>query len=408
MASRAGWARSTPVRRGWPSRDQGCSDGPREVIGNPDDSAPPRLVARVALAFHSGCRCASSRKRKEDMNGSMETGGEGNTMKAVSQGELGGPEVLKLVTVPTPEPSISEILVRVHAAGVNPIDGAQRQTGAVVGEPPSVRGWDVSGTVEAVGPGVTLYKTGDEVFGLLPFPQGHGAYAQYAVGPTRVFVRTPDRLDHVQAAAIPMVGLTAWQALVDTAGIGEGSRVLIDAASGGIGHLAVQIAKARGAYVTALTSAAKLDYVRSLGADEVIDYNATDFTDAVTDQDVVLDIVGGDYPARALDVLKPGGTLVSTQPSSLDDSVVSGAAERDIRVAGVIVEADQVGMKALAELAATGNLVPTVAATFPLEAAATASAAADVAATDGLFPLEEGGAAKSGKHGPGKVVLTMA
>src|SRR4029453_5066618 len=108
----------------------------------------------------------------------------------------------------------------------------------------------------------------------------------------------PDRLDHVHAAAIPMVGLTAWQALVDTAGVGEGSRVLIDAAAGGIGHLAVQIAKARGAYVTALASAAKLDFVRSLGADEVIDYNSTDFTEVVRDQDVVLDIVGGDYPAR--------------------------------------------------------------------------------------------------------------
>ena len=167
-------------------------------------------------------------------------------MKAISQDELGGPEVLKLVTLPTPEPGVSEILIRVHAAGVNPIDGAIRETGAFVGQPPFVLGWDVSGTVEAVGPGVTLYKPGDEVFGLLPFPQGHGAYAQYVVGPTRAFVPKPDRLDHVQAAAIPTVGLTAWQALVDTARVGEGSRVLITGAAGGIGHLAVQIAKARG------------------------------------------------------------------------------------------------------------------------------------------------------------------
>jgi NADPH:quinone reductase-like Zn-dependent oxidoreductase len=339
------------------------------------------------------------------MNSTMED--MNHTMKAISQDELGGPDVLKLVTLPIPQPGVSEILVRVQAAGVNPIDGAQRQTGAFVGEPPFVLGWDVSGTVEAVGPGVTLYKPGDEVFGLLPFPQGHGAYADYVVGPTRVFVPKPDRLDHVQAAAIPMVGLTAWQALVDTAGIGKGSRVLIDAGSGGIGHLAVQIAKARGAYVTALASAAKADFVRSLGADEVLDYKIPDWTHRVRDQDVVLDIVGGDYPARALDVLKPGGFLVSTQPSSLDESVLTAAAERGIRVAGVIVEADQVGMTGLASLAATGKLVPTIAATFPLEDAATASAMADVAATDGLFPLEQGGAAESGKHGPGKVVLTM-
>jgi NADPH:quinone reductase-like Zn-dependent oxidoreductase len=329
-----------------------------------------------------------------------------STMKAVSQDELGGPEVLKLVTLAKPEPGVSEILVRVHAAGVNPIDGAQRQTGAFVGEPPFVLGWDISGTVEAVGLGVTLYKPGDEVFGLLPFPQGHGAYAEYAVGPTRAFVPKPDRLDHVQAAAIPMVGLTAWQALVDTAGVGEGSRVLIDAAAGGIGHLAVQIAKARGAYVTALASAANHDFVRSLGADEVIDYNSTDFTEVVRDQDVVLDIVGGDYPAKALDVLKPGGILVSTQPPSLGP-VAEAAAERGIRVAGIIVEADDVGMSGLAELAAAGELAPTIAATFPLEEAAAASALADVAASDHTFPLEEGGATESGKHGPGKVVLTM-
>jgi NADPH:quinone reductase-like Zn-dependent oxidoreductase len=328
------------------------------------------------------------------------------TMKAVSQDQLGGPEVLKLVTLPTPEPGVSEILVRVHAAGVNPIDGAQRQTGAFVGEPPFVLGWDVSGTVEAVGLGVTLYKPGDEVFGLLPFPQGHGAYAEYAVGPTRAFVPKPEQLDHVQAAAIPMVGLTAWQALVDTAGVGKGSRVLINAAAGGIGHLAVQIAKARGAHVTALASAANLDFVRSLGADEVIDYKSTDFTGVVRDQDVVLDIVGGDYPTNALEVLKPGGILVSTQPPSLGP-VAEAAAERGIRVAGVIVEADDVGMSALADLAAAGKLTPTIAATFPLEEAVAASALADVAATDHSFPLEQGGAAESGKHGPGKVVLTM-
>jgi NADPH:quinone reductase-like Zn-dependent oxidoreductase len=202
-----------------------------------------------------------------------------------------------------------------------------------------------------------------------------------------------------------MVGLTAWQALVDTARIGEGNRVLIIGASGGIGHLAVQIAKARGAYVTALASAANLEFVRSLGADEAIDY-ATDFTGTVRDQDVVLDVVGGEYPARALDVLKPGGILVSTQPTSVA-AVAEAAAERGIRAAGVIVEADEIGMAALADLAQAGRLVPTIAATFPLEEASAASASADLAATGERFPLEQGGAAESGKHGPGKVVLTM-
>jgi NADPH:quinone reductase-like Zn-dependent oxidoreductase len=328
------------------------------------------------------------------------------TMRAVSQDELGGPGVLKIISLPIPEPGISEIRIRVHAAGVNPIDGAQRQTGAFVGEPPFVLGWDLSGTVEAVGPGVTLFQPGDEVFGMLPFPQGHGAYAEHVVGPTRVFVRKPDSLDHVHAAAIPMAGLTAWQALVDTAGIGDRSRVLIIGASGGIGHLAVQIAKARGAHVTALASAANLDFVRSLGADETIDYNAGDFTETVQDQDVVLDVVGGDYPARALDVLRPGGIVVSTQPPSVAP-VAEDAAKRDMRAAGVIVEADEIGMSALADLAAAGKLVPAIAATFPLEEVRAASAMADLAGSDQHFPLEQGGAAETGRHGPGKVVLTI-
>ncbi|HUA07409.1 MAG TPA: NADP-dependent oxidoreductase [Solirubrobacteraceae bacterium] len=328
------------------------------------------------------------------------------SMKAISQEELGGPDVLKVVSLPTPQPGVGQILIRVHAAGVNPIDGVNRQTGAFVGAPPFVLGWDVSGTVEAIGLGVTLYKPGDEVFGMLPFPQGHGTYAEYVAGPTRVFVPKPDRLDHVHAAAIPMVGLTAWQALVDTAHVAEGSRVAITGAAGGIGHLAVQIAKAQGAHVTALASAADLEFVRSLGADRAIDYKGADFATAVGEQDIVFDVVGGEYPAQALDVLKPGGILVSAQPPSLPP-VTAAAAERGIRLAGIVAEADQVGMYELAALAATGKLVPTVAATFPIEQAGAASALADVAAADGRFPLAEGGASKSGKHGPGKVVLTV-
>jgi NADPH:quinone reductase-like Zn-dependent oxidoreductase len=329
------------------------------------------------------------------------------TMKAVSQDQLGGPELLRLVRLPIPEPGVSEILIRVHAAGVNPIDGAIRETGAFVGNPPFVLGWDVCGSVEAVGPGVTLYNPGDVVFGLLPFPQGHGAYAEYVVGPTRAFVPKPERLSHVEAAAIPMVGLTAWQALVDTAHVGNGSRVLITGAAGGIGHLAVQIAKARGAHVTALASSADLEFVRSLGADEAIDYSTGDFTTAVREQDVVLDVVGGDYPARVLDVLKAGGILVSTQPPTLAP-IAGTAADRGIRLAGIIVEADQVGLSGLAELVTAGRLIPTIAATFPLEKAQAASATADLAATDGRFPLEAGAAAHSGEHGPGKVVLTVS
>jgi NADPH:quinone reductase-like Zn-dependent oxidoreductase len=308
-----------------------------------------------------------------------------DTMQAISQDKLGGPEVLKRVTLSVPKPGMGEILVRVHAASVNPVDVMNRKSGMFVGNPPFVLGWDVSGTVEAVGPGVTIHGPGDEVFGMLPFPHGHGAYAEYAVGPARVFVPKPERLDHVQAAAIPLAGMTAWQTLVETAHVGQGSRVLINGAAGGVGHLAVQIAKARGAYVIALASASNAEFVRSLGADEVIDYAATDFTQTVRDVDAVLEVIGGDYPVKALKVLKPGGILVSTLPPTLEPAK-KDAADRGIRLAGLFVEVDRLGMTALADLVTAGMLTPSVAATFPLDQVATA---------------------QTTKSGPGKTVLIL-
>lgn len=308
-----------------------------------------------------------------------------DTMRAISQDALGGPDVLKLVTLPVPKPGIGEVLVRVHAAGVNPVDAMNRQTGMFVGKPPFVLGWDVSGTVEAVGPGVTIHAPGDAVFGMLPFPRGHGGYAEYAAGPARAFVPKPERLDHVQAAALPLAGLTAWQALVETAHITVGNRVLVNGAAGGVGHLAVQIAKARGAYVMAIASAANAGFVRALGADEVIAYDAADSTQTAQDLDAVLEVVGGDYPLKALGMLKPGGVLVSTLPPTLEPAR-QAAGDRRIRLVGIFVEADRVGMAALADLAAAGKLTPTIAATFPLDQTA---------------------AAQSVEAGPGKVVLTM-
>lgn len=306
-------------------------------------------------------------------------------MLAISQDELGGPEVLKSVTVPRPEPGLGQILVRVRAASVNPVDVMNRQLGVFVGQPPFTLGWDVSGTVEAVGYGSTLYQPGDEVFGLLPFPQGHGAYAEFVVAPTRAFAFKPDVLDHVQAAALPLAGLTAWQALVETALLSSGQRVLITAPAGGVGHLAVQIAKARGAHVTALAKQDNAEFVSSLGADELIDYTTTDFSEVLTDIDVVFDMVGHDYPAKALQVLKPGGTLISISPQA-GRSILAEAAERGIRVADLLVESDRLGLTALAELVTAGQLTPTIAATFPLDAA---------------------GQAQSQKSGPGKTVLTV-
>ena len=309
------------------------------------------------------------------------------TMRAISQDVLGGPEVLKLVELDRPEAGPGQVLVRVHAAGLNPTDWKHRARRIFLGLPPFVLGWDVSGVVEATGYGVTLFKPGDEVFGMLPYPYGVGSHAEYVTGPTRAFAPKPGNVDHVQAAAVPLAALTAWQALADTARLEAGQRVLIHAAAGGVGHLAVQIAKARGAYVIGTASARNHDLVRGLGADELVDYHDTDFATAVADADVVLDTVGGDYPARSLRTLRDGGVLVCL--SRFGAEVAAEAAERGIRAELLLVEADHGGMTAIGDLVTQGRLRPVIAGTFPLADAAKAHQAGDTG------------------HVAGKLVLTM-
>ena len=310
------------------------------------------------------------------------------TMRAIRQEILGGPEVLQEVTVPRPEPGPSQILVRVRAAGVNPTDWGHRAHQIFLGPPPFTLGWDVSGVVEAVGFGVTIFQPGDEVFGMLPYPHGVGSHAEFVTGPARAFARKPANIDHVQAAALPLVALTAWQALVDTAAVSPGQRVLIHAAAGGVGHAAVQIAKARGAYVIGTASAANHDLVRNLGADEMIDYRATDFAEAVRDVDVVVDPMSGDYPARSLRTLRPGGQLVCLLPFA--EEAKAQAQRLGLRAQTMLVEADHAGMTAIAELVTQGSLRPVIAATFPLADAAKAHERGET------------------RHVAGKLVLTMS
>lgn len=307
-------------------------------------------------------------------------------MQAVRQEKLGGPEVLQLVQIPRPRPGISEILVRVHAASVNPTDWKHRATGRFLGDPPFILGWDLSGTVEEVGLGVTLFAPGDEVFGMLPYPHGVGAHAEFVTGPTRAFAHKPKGVDHVQAGAIPLAALTAWQALVDTADLSAGQRVLIHAAAGGVGHLAVQIAKARGAYIIGTASAPKHEFVQSLGADEVIDYRKVDFSEAVQEVDVVLDTIGADYQLRSLRTLRRGGVLVSTVPIAAE-GLYDQARDRQVRAELILVEADHAGMKAIAELVESGQLRARIADTFPLGEAARAHAAGETGHTAGKIVL---------------------
>ncbi|GFZ86903.1 NADP-dependent oxidoreductase [Nesterenkonia alkaliphila] len=307
-------------------------------------------------------------------------------MKAVRQEVFGGPEVLQLVEVPRPQPGISEVLVRVHAAGVNPTDWKHRAARRFLGNPPYTLGWDVSGTVEEMGLGVTIHKPGDEVYGMLRYPHGAGSHAEYVIAPARALVPKPAGLNHVQAGAIPLAALTAWQSLVDTAGLGPGDRVLIHAAAGGVGHLAVQVAKARGAYVIGTASAGKHGFVQGLGADEMVDYRHTDFTEVVKDVDVVLDTIGGDYQLRSLECLRQGGTLVSLLPKPAE-GLYEKARQLGVRVELILAEADRAGMQAVSELVETDKLKVTIADTFPLAEAARAHEAGETGRTTGKLVL---------------------
>jgi NADPH:quinone reductase-like Zn-dependent oxidoreductase len=311
-------------------------------------------------------------------------------VRAIRQESLGGPEVLRLVQIPSPEPAPTEVLVRVAAAGVNPVDWKTRANGGFLGRPPFTVGWDVAGVVEAVGFGVTRFAVGTRVFGMPRFPREAAAYAEYVTSPSRQLARTPDRTADVEAAAVPLAALTAWQALVDTAHVGAGQRVLIQAAAGGVGHLAVQIAKSQGAYVIGTARAERHDFVTELGIDEAIDHTQEAVADTVRDVDVVLDLVGGETGLRSLPVLRDGGLLI-TVPSGADLEPLRRAASDRVRVTAILVEPDRTGMEAIAALVDDGALRVHVAKTFPLAEAARA------------HELGE-----SGRTGGGKLVLTIA
>jgi NADPH:quinone reductase-like Zn-dependent oxidoreductase len=312
-------------------------------------------------------------------------------MKAVVMREHGGPEVLELQEVERPEAYPTEVLVRVAAAGINPVDWKTRQAPyipALQGDPPMILGWDVAGTVEELGGRVTRFAPGDRVFGMPWFPRLARAYAEYITSPSRQLARTPHALTDEQAGGLPLAGLTAWQSLVDTAGVGEGDRVLVHAAAGGVGHLAVQIAKARGAHVIGTARAEKHDLLRDLGLDEPIDYTEQRFEEEVSDVDVVLDLIGTEeYGLRSLKTLRKDGLLIPV-PGGVSESVATAATEQSKHATGMQVEPDYPGLESLAALADKGQLKVEIEETFPLARAA-----------DAHERLQSGGAR-------GKVVLT--
>ncbi|HWA28699.1 MAG TPA: NADP-dependent oxidoreductase [Lacunisphaera sp.] len=289
-------------------------------------------------------------------------------MKAIIMKSFGGPEVLRPADVPRPEPGPSEILIRVVAASVNPVDYKIR-TGAFRKEEthlPAVPGRDVSGVVEAAGKLIGGFKRGDEVYAYLA--ANSGGYAAFAVARQNEVAHKPASIDHLHAAAVPLAAVTAWQALFDHGRMQPGQRVLIHGAAGGVGHFAVQIAKAKGATIIATASAEDLDLLRNLGADQVIDHHAHAFEEEVRDIDLVIDLVGGEAQRKSWQVLKDGGTLISTiQPPSAAE-----AARRNARAEIFMAKPTTWMLTEIARMIDAGQVRVVVQKTYELDEAAKA------------------------------------
>jgi NADPH:quinone reductase-like Zn-dependent oxidoreductase len=311
-------------------------------------------------------------------------------MKAVRIHNYGGPEVLQFEDAPRPTPGSGELLIRVHAASVNAIDWKIRAgyLKDVFPVPlPFIPGWDVSGVVEAVGSGATKFKKGDEVYARPDIARsGKGTYAEYVVVQEAEAAIKPKSVDHVHAAAIPVVGLTAWQALFDKGGLSKGQKILIHGAAGGVGSFAVQLAKWKGAHVIGTASGRNQEFLQEFGVDEPIDYEKTRFEDVVHDVDVVLDTRGGDTQSRSWKVLKKGGILVSiVAPPSADE-----AAKHGVRSAFFSAQPNSSQLSEIAKLVDAGKLKPVVETVLPLSDARRA------------LELNETG------HARGKIVLKVA
>lgn len=286
-------------------------------------------------------------------------------MKAVRIYAYGGRDQLLVEEAPVPQPGDNDVLVRVVATSVNPVDWKIRAGYLKDMLPykfPIILGWDVSGVVESVGNAVTRFKPGDAVYSR-PAILRDGTYAEYIAIDANEVAFKPATISHTSAASLPLAGITAWEVLVNTAGIKAGDRVLIHAASGGVGSLAVQLAKARGAYVIATTSAKNSALVKSLGADEIIDYRAQAFEKTIKDVDIVFDSLGGEIQEKSWQVLKPDGILVSiVNPPSAEH-----AAAHKARSAFVFIEPDAAVLTELARLVDDGKIRPIIAAEFALD-----------------------------------------
>ena len=291
-------------------------------------------------------------------------------MKAIRIHEFGGPEVLKYEDAPQPTPAADEVLIKVYASGVNPIDWKIRAGHAKGKFPvtfPLIPGWDFSGEIEEVGSDIMNFRKGDEVYGR-PDPTRNGTYAEYVVVKANEISLKPKSIDHDKATAVPLAGLTAWQALFDYGQLEAGQKVLIHGASGGVGTYAVQFAKWKDAYVIGTASSVNKDFLIKLGASEIIDYKKEKFEDKLKNIDLVIDLIGGDTQKHSLKVIKKGGRLITTVAPEYKDE----AKEKDIQLENFMAQSDPEDLEQIASLIDSGKVKPVIAKIFPLKKAAEA------------------------------------
>lgn len=286
-------------------------------------------------------------------------------MKAVRIHEFGHPDVLTLEEAEMPQPKADEVLIKVYASAVNPVDQKIMAGEAQEKFPtsfPLTIGWDVSGVIEQTGAQVREFSIGEEVYGR-PFPTQNGAFAEYLVIKAKEIALKPKGIDHLTAAAVPLAGLTAWQGLFKFGTLEKGQRVLIHAASGGVGSFAVQFAKWKGAYVIGTASADNLSFIKQLGADEAIDHETEDFSEQLSDIDLVLDLIGQETQQRSLSVIKPGGRLVTT----VMPEFAAEAKEKHIQLSGFTAQSYPEDLEQIGDLIEQGIVQPVVSAVFSLD-----------------------------------------
>ena len=308
-------------------------------------------------------------------------------MKTAIINRFGPPEVLEITDIERPDPKDDEILIKIKFAGINPVDAKVRSGKSGMSKNlqlPAILGWDVSGTIESVGKNVSDFKKGDEVFGCIGFPGLGKTYAEFATADPKLVTKKPANVSFEEAAAVPLAGLTAYQAINEHLKVSEGQKVLIQAAAGGVGHLAVQFAKLNGAFVAGTASGENEDFLKSLGVDQFINYKKEKFEDVFQNGDAILDAMGGDILYRSFSCVKKGGRVVCLPSSTKNDpKAIELAKQHDVQMIWPMMHPDGEEMDKIARLLEEKKLQVKVDKVFNLDEIAEAHKAIETHSTDG-------------------------